>query len=230
MEPTFTEIAEVHDPTLLPEVSRRVASTLPVLVIVDDQGLITANDRLQYAAKQIKIITLFMKPIIDKIKESIDEAKDRRDKALKPWQDLDIQCRVEMARYQRVRQDERDKALREAQILQEKNQVKIEKKADKLEASGQVTKAAEVRASAQDVAVELPDALPELKGSRLSKTYYAECVDIKKLCLAVANGTVPADLVEANLSALKRKANADKETFSVPGCALKFTEEIKRTR
>ena len=54
-------------------------------------------------------------------------------------------------------------------------------------------------------------------GVSTSVRWHAEVVDIKALCLAVAQGRASANLVQPNLPALNGMARAMKQTMNVPG-------------
>jgi gas vesicle protein len=54
-------------------------------------------------------------------------------------------------------------------------------------------------------------------GLSMRDNWSARVVDIKKLCAAVAKGTVPVSYIEPNMTALNSRAKADRNTMNVPG-------------
>jgi hypothetical protein len=73
--------------------------------------------------------------------------------------------------------------------------------------------------SAPVTVVAAPVAPTYQKASGVSsrENWKARVIDIKKLCLAVAKGQVPANYISANETALNARAKADKRTLNVPG-------------
>ncbi len=60
-------------------------------------------------------------------------------------------------------------------------------------------------------------------------TWEAECVDIRALARAVVAGKVPVEAIAASASWLKKRADADRTTFNVPGCVARKVPSTKRT-
>lgn len=58
----------------------------------------------------------------------------------------------------------------------------------------------------------------KLGGVVAQKKWKAEVLDLKALCRAVADGKAPEAYVEANMTALRKRAQADGPAFNVPGC------------
>lgn len=67
-------------------------------------------------------------------------------------------------------------------------------------------------------AVAAPKAAPA--GFSTRKKYDAEVVNLMELVKAVAAGDAPITLVTIDKTALRKRAEADKEAFKVPGCKL----------
>jgi hypothetical protein len=91
------------------------------------------------------------------------------------------------------------------------------------------TKAASLEGAAQDVrtvAAAVPEpasmmpAPAKPKGFSSRPVYGCEVVNLMELVKAVAAGRAPIGLVQANETALRQRASADKEGFDLPGCRL----------
>lgn len=54
-------------------------------------------------------------------------------------------------------------------------------------------------------------------GVSVKEVWSARVIDIKKLCAAIAKGTVPVSYIEPNMTALNQRARADRATLNVPG-------------
>lgn len=104
----------------------------------------------------------------------------------------------------------------------------LETKAQKAEATGDLGKAADLRESAQTVqvapkAVEVPIA-PDVS---TRKVWYAEVIDLKALCKAVAEGAAAPESVEPNMPFLNTVARQMKERGSnIPGVVFKQKESL----
>jgi DNA repair exonuclease SbcCD ATPase subunit len=90
-------------------------------------------------------------------------------------------------------------------------------------------KAASLEGAAQDartVAAAVPEpssmmpAPAKPKGFSTRVVYGCEVVNLMELVKAVAAGQAPIGLIQANETALRQRANADKEGFNLPGCRL----------
>jgi hypothetical protein len=96
------------------------------------------------------------------------------------------------------------------------------KEAEALAYIGDKEAAAEIMAQPLELARE-----PEkVEGISSRVLWSAEVVDIKQLCLAIAQGIVPPEYVSANMPALNSMARMAKEAFAVPGCRAVSHESI----
>jgi hypothetical protein len=86
-----------------------------------------------------------------------------------------------------------------------------------LEAAGEPELAAAVLdAPSTTAAVTLPKAAAD--GVSMRQLWRGECLDLRKLCAAIADGTVPPNAVVADQKVLNNMARALKENFNWPGC------------
>ena len=66
--------------------------------------------------------------------------------------------------------------------------------------------------------VVLPKATPRMEGGPIYRTVWgAECVDIKALCRAVADGKASPECVMPNMPVLNKMATALKDSLNIPG-------------
>lgn len=83
--------------------------------------------------------------------------------------------------------------------------------------------------NAGDISIILPD-LENAQGVYNVETWFCEIVNFMQLIQAVADGKVPSEVIEPNLSALNKAAKALREEFKIPGCiAVKKTDYRIRT-
>jgi hypothetical protein len=120
----------------------------------------------------------------------------------------------EQERYRQKLQQESDAAKRQRAEEERQNAAAV---AEDLGASEE-----EVQAIAETPVVVMPAApiMPtyqKASGVSTRENYKARVTDIKKLCAAVAKGTVPVSYVEPNMPALNARAKADRLTMNVPG-------------
>lgn len=140
-------------------------------------------------------------------------------------------------RIERARIAEEERKAREEKEREAARQREIEaenmKAAKEAEASGDAETALEfvqeaaVAAMQATAAETAPIAVePVAKGDAVVRTIWkAEVSDIKALCRAVADGTVPSSYVEANISALNAAARAGRAEARIPG--VRVFEDIK---
>lgn len=87
----------------------------------------------------------------------------------------------------------------------------------KLEAAGVSEEQAAVQAPIVKVKKVKVTAAAEVKGVSTKTTWGAEVTDIKKLCAAVANGTLDPKFIDANMPELNAIARIEKDKMMVPG-------------
>lgn len=127
----------------------------------------------------------------------------------------------------RIEKEEAErKAAAEAAERERKERERLAKQAEKAEAKGNTEKAEELRAQAEVVHVPAApvaqDTAPQIKGSSIRYRWTGECVDLKALAKAVAEGRAPLNLIAPNTKAISDQARATQDTFPIDG--IKFTK------
>lgn len=79
-------------------------------------------------------------------------------------------------------------------------------------------------------ALTLPPAPPPVTIPGARDVYTAEVVNLRTFYTALGNGTAPVSLADPNKGNLNRRATADKEGFSVPGCRLLRSKSVSSKR
>lgn len=156
--------------------------------------------------------------VCDKFNEG-DEPAEKAEKAVK----------AEIGRWdaeqERIRQEAQRKAQQEAE-RQERERRDAE--AFFAEQAGVPDEQVQAIVEAPAEVVAAPVALGYERTSAVSSrdNWVCEVTDLKKLCAAVAKGTVPLNFVVANQTALNARARADQDTMNVPGCKAKNNKII----
>jgi len=150
------------------------------------------------------------KAIVAKFNEG-DEKAEQLEKAIKleirKWDDEQERIRQERQRAEQRAVEEREARERAAQ-------------AAFAEEEGAPPAEIEAIVSAPSIAVAEPVAETYQRVSGISKRDNWKCrvLDIRKLCAAIAKGTVPVNYVLPNEKVLNARARADKGTLNLPGC------------
>lgn len=158
------------------------------------------------------------RPIVEKAHEAHKAALAELKAQLKPYEEAEKALKRAMIAWDSAERERIANARREAE---EKARKEAEEaalaEAAFLEASGD-TRAADAVLEAPIIVkpVEAP-AIEKAEGTSVREVWTARVVDIKALCLAVAQGAVPAEYVEANLPALNSLARMLKQSMAVPG-------------
>ena len=142
---------------------------------------------------------------------------------------LEKQGKAALISYTEQKQKEREEAERKARLEAEekerKEREKLEKKAEKAADKGDFEKADDLRAQAEVVHVPAaPVAVeaPKVAGSSVRYRWTGECVDLKALAKAVAEGRASINLITPNTKAINDQARASQDTFPIDG--IKFTK------
>lgn len=137
-----------------------------------------------------------------------------------PLERAERQVKDELARWTAEQERKRQELQRQAEAAARK----AEEEARAIEAtvaedSGASPEEVEAIVSAPILTVAPPVEVTYQKAGGLSMrdNWGARVTDIKKLCAAIAKGTVPVSYVEPNMTALNSRAKADKNTMNVPG-------------
>lgn len=142
---------------------------------------------------------------------------------------LEKQGKAALISYTEQKQREREEAERKARLEAEekerKEREKLEKKAEKAADKGDFEKADELRAQAEVVHVPAaPVAVepPKVAGSSVRYRWTGECVDLKALAKAIAEGRASVNLITPNVKAINDQARATQDTFPIDG--IKFSK------
>jgi hypothetical protein len=138
----------------------------------------------------------------------------------KPLEDAERSVKSAIAVWDAEQERKRQELQREAERAARKAEEEVRQNAAAVaEDSGASEEEVASIVEAPILAVAQPVAPTYQKAAGVStrENWSARLVDIKKLCLAVAKGTVPVSYVEANMVALNARAKADRATMNVPG-------------
>jgi hypothetical protein len=157
---------------------------------------------------------------LDRTKRALlEEEKRVLSKYEQPRSIIDQKLAAYHKEQERLRQEAIARALEEERRREEAERARL-----RAEAEARGDQEAVARAETAPILLE-PVATPIVSQPKLSRTAFvehdrAECYDIRALCRAVADGSVPSDLVLPNQSRLNALARALKSAFRVPGCRI----------
>jgi hypothetical protein len=123
-----------------------------------------------------------------------------------------------MADFQRAEEARAREEQRKAEERARKEQERLARRAEKAAEKGQADKAEELQAQSQ--AVQAPIAQfhkPKAQGVSIRQNWKAEVIDLTALARAVADGKVPARMIQANQQELNKLAKALQADMDVPG-------------
>lgn len=204
--------------------------------IVDDQAYINAGDlRLQFdrdRKKAEEILEAVTKPLYDHWKR------------LRGWFVPSVQLREDAAKilsnkriaYERAKQAETSRILKEQQEAARKEQERLDKlaleRAARAEAKGDTERAAEILETVPQVVIPVAPAEPvvtRVKGIAKQEYFWAVVSDLPALLTAVASGEVPQEAVTPNMPYLNKTAQALKHNLKWPGVTVKSEWREKGT-
>jgi hypothetical protein len=138
----------------------------------------------------------------------------------KPLEEAERQVKNEIARWdaeqKRIQEERQREAEEVARQAEEEERLRI---ATMAEESGATEEEVSAIVDSPVLAVAPPVAPTYQKASGIGtrENWKARVTDLKKLCAAIAKGTVPVTYVQPNQSALDARAKADKSTMAIPG-------------
>lgn len=138
----------------------------------------------------------------------------------KPLEEAERQVKNEIARWdaeqEKIRQELQRQAEEEARKAEEEERLRL---ATMAEESGATEEEVSAIVDTPVTAVSPPVAATYQKASGIGtrENWKARVTDMKKLCAAIAKGTVPITYVMPNESVLNARAKADKSTLNIPG-------------
>lgn len=183
---------------------------------------------LDEAGTFIKRVTAAEKRLNDTrlgLTRPIDEAKKKVMDLFKPaverFNEAKMIARRKAGAYQEEERQRREAEARAAAEKAAKEQERRQKLAEKALERGDAAKAEEHEAKAEQAAVAVPTAqAPKAKGVALRTYYTVQVLDMKKLCAAVAEGRVPAHVVQLHQGEANKFAGATKGAVDIPGCTI----------
>ena len=138
----------------------------------------------------------------------------------KPLEEAERQVKAEIARWdaeqEKIRQEKQRESEEAARMAEEEERLRV---ATMAEQSGATEEEVAAIVDTPTTAVAPPVAPTYQKASGIAsrENWKARVVDLKKLCAAIAKGTVPPNYVLPNESVLNARARADKGTMNLPG-------------
>ena len=185
----------------------------------------TYNDAAKLLLEEIKPFRKRWAEFWDEIKkplrQTLNAVQDKFNAADKPLEAAEAHIKNEIRRYDAEQERIRQEAQREAQLEAERKAEEERLAAAVMaEQAGASEEQIEEIASAPVMVVAPPVEPTYQRAAGISKArdnWKAKVTDMKKLCLAVAKGVVPAEYVLPNESALNARAKADKGTLNIPG-------------
>lgn len=174
-------------------------------------------------------------PMIEAAHRSHRMAIDTKKKALAGLPDAKDVIRKKLAAWaQQVEDIRREARLRAEQEAREADAARIEREVAAIEEAGEPDAALDVQAVLDAPrALTMPPAAVEplpapVPGAR--DVYTAEVTNLRQFFAGLADGRVPGSFVKIDQAALNRRATADREGFSLPGCKLLKTKSVVSTR
>ena len=138
----------------------------------------------------------------------------------KPLEAAEKQVKNEIARWdaeqEKIRQKLQRKAEEEARQAEEEERLRVATMAEESGATAEEVNAI-VDTPVTAVAPPVQPTYQKASGIGSRENWKARVTDMKKLCAAIAKGTLPVTYVLPNQSALDARAKADKGTLNIPG-------------
>ena len=138
----------------------------------------------------------------------------------RPLEDAERQVKAEINRWdqeqEKIRQEKQREAEEAARQAEEEERLRIATMAEESGATAEEVNAI-VDTPVTAVAPPVAPTYQKASGIGTRENWKARVTDIKKLCAAVAKGTVPPTYVLPNESVLNARAKADKGTLNIPG-------------
>lgn len=217
------------------DISEDVTSRMYIMAREADELAITSE--LTYRAA-----TSFLLGVKDLQKEILEFFSPLKSRAHAAWKGL---CAAETAKVSPLLDVERTIKHRmlgyeteQRRIAAEKEAIlraearKIEedarlKEAMRLESQGHKREAERViEAPIFTPPIKVAPPTPQVQGISFRETWGCEVDDLRALCRAIADGSVPTSYVTASMPALNQRARADKESFAVPGCRAVVSKQV----
>jgi len=206
------------------EVAQAAVSSTEV-VLREAEGLaITTNDEFQQVGTRLREIVTRRRDIDDERKRlvrPIDEARARIQELFRPA--LDNLARAEqllkggISRWNTEQDRLRRIAEAEAEAAARKESDRLAALAERAAAAGKFEKAAALEGAADSVPIAEVAEPPKARGISTRESWKANVVDKGALVQAVADGKVPLDVLDVNMTVLNQMARALKSNLHYPG-------------
>jgi hypothetical protein len=146
----------------------------------------------------------------------------------KPLEEAERQVKQEINRWdqeqEKIRQEQQRKAEEDARRAEEEERLRLATMAEESGATAEEVNAI-VDTPVTAVAPPVAPTYQKASGIGTRENWKAKVTDLKKLCAAIAKGTVPITYVLPNESVLNARAKADKSTLNIPG-VVAYNEPI----
>ncbi len=194
-----------------------------VTVETDEQFLFAAQLRLELSAKvqgSESARDALVRPLNDHVRWINSIFKPAQEK----WkQGMGLLSQRRLA-YERAKQAEADRILKEQQEVARKEQERLDKlaleRAARAEAKGDTERAAEILETVPQVVIPVATqepVIPKVKGIAKVQYFHARVTNIAALVTAVASGEVPMDALLPNEPWLNKTASALRMNMKYPG-------------
>lgn len=204
------------------------------LKIVDQDSREAASEFVLRTRENIKKIKDWREPVIKKAYELHRSLTAERNQLVKPFEDaqrlVDAEISRDFMEQKRLEREAREKAEREAKAAEEREKARLDALALKQMERGDMAKAEQTMARAEQVFVAPAAPPPTIKttatayGSTTMKLDFdVQVVDMKALCGAIASGKVPGKVLSLALAEMKAyiKGNKDGDVYPViPGVVI----------
>lgn len=189
------------------------------LAIKDDASYRTAGEFLVTIKGFRKKVEETFGPVVKKANEAWKAALDLRKQADNPLDEAERTIKPALAAYDKKQEDER---LKEQERLvneqKKRNEAARFVQAEQIAKEGNLGAAqAILEAPAEPIVVPPPAPTTSVAGISYSDTWKAECIDLRALVLAVAQGKASITLLQANTVGINAMAKAMKGEFKVDG-------------
>ena len=202
------------------------------LVVQEQSESTHAQGILQEIKRRAKIIAERMERPVRAAYEAWKAVKELENGLLKPLAEAESIIKRKVIAFENVQAIKREEEQRRAQAKADedarKDRERLLAQAQKAEEKGKTEKAEALRQQSEivhAVPVFTPPAPEKVQGTAFKKVWKGEVTDIKALCLSIAGGTAPLNLLTVNQSAINAFAKGVKNTMPVAG--IRFFEETE---
>lgn len=242
MEPEIIipEVSKTEETTALAKrYAKRAELALQTAIefqVVDDASFLVAGQmRLESDANK-KLAETILEKTTGGVYKAWKDLRALFGPPVELWAKVSKTCSDKRLVYERVKQAEADRILKEQQEMARKEQDRLDKlaleRAARAEAKGDTERAAEILETVPTVA--FPTALlepvtPKVKGIAKQEYFWAEVTDLPALLTAVASGEIPQEAVTPNIPYLNKTAQALKHSLKWPGVTVRSEWREKGT-